>query len=266
MASKQILSSKRGPPAPLSSFSSSSEGEGSDHEDIPASPCSSTASGPTYERPPGFKFHGQEIVATKPRNVSTKFKKRVKRHPVENGSLLTGANKSEETSLPTTTSKAKPKKDPLPMKLRALPQSFWQQPNSVNTMPPGNMYLPVLPPLFKSEHSNVDPSEIRPISPTSDEDADKPKIEKESNLLTDGLTSVLNNNNNCKIKDKNSESHSMDGTVKTLLNSPRDRETILTKDMQQQQQEVASPVVVRRKKSSSNKTGSEDCQSIPCKP
>lgn len=44
------------------------------------------------------------------------------------------------------------------MKLRALPQSFWQQPNSVNTMSPGNMYLPVLPPLCKSEHSNVDPS------------------------------------------------------------------------------------------------------------
>ena len=36
------------------------------------------------------------------------------------------------------------------MKLRALPQSFWQQPNTVNTAPPGAMYT-VLPPVSKTE-------------------------------------------------------------------------------------------------------------------
>lgn len=114
MAAKQTLSSKRGPPAPLSSSSSSSEGEGSDHEDVPPSPCSSTASGPTYERPPGFQFHGQEIVATKPRNVSTKsgakLKKRIKRHPVENGLLRQGLNREDEITLASAASKPKTKK------------------------------------------------------------------------------------------------------------------------------------------------------------
>jgi len=36
--------------------------------------------------------------------------------------------------------------EPLPMKLRALPQSFWQQPNNTNSLSPGAVY-PVLPPL-----------------------------------------------------------------------------------------------------------------------
>ncbi|KAJ9575727.1 hypothetical protein L9F63_007373, partial [Diploptera punctata] len=35
---------------------------------------------------------------------------------------------------------------PLPMKLRALPQSFWQQPNHTNCLSPGAIY-PILPPL-----------------------------------------------------------------------------------------------------------------------
>jgi hypothetical protein len=36
--------------------------------------------------------------------------------------------------------------EPLPMRLRALPQSFWQQPNHTNCLSPGAVY-PVLPPL-----------------------------------------------------------------------------------------------------------------------
>lgn len=43
------------------------------------------------------------------------------------------------------------KKDPLPMRLRALPPSFWQQPNQPNVSP-GTMYLP---PLFKNEIENA---------------------------------------------------------------------------------------------------------------
>ena len=37
--------------------------------------------------------------------------------------------------------------DPLPMKQRALPQSFWQQPNVANPQPPGVVCsaLPALP-------------------------------------------------------------------------------------------------------------------------
>ena len=36
--------------------------------------------------------------------------------------------------------------EPLPIKLRALPQSFWQQPNQANPLPPGSVYS-TLPPL-----------------------------------------------------------------------------------------------------------------------
>jgi hypothetical protein len=39
-----------------------------------------------------------------------------------------------------------PVAEPVPMKLRALPQSFWQQPNHTNSLSPGAVY-PVLPPL-----------------------------------------------------------------------------------------------------------------------
>jgi hypothetical protein len=46
----------------------------------------------------------------------------------------------------------KAKRDPLPMRLRALPLSFWQQPNQPNVSP-GTMYLP---PLFKNEIDSVD--------------------------------------------------------------------------------------------------------------
>ena len=45
--------------------------------------------------------------------------------------------------------------EPLPMKLRALPQSFWQQPNAVNSASPGTMYA-VLPPLCKTDQSGPD--------------------------------------------------------------------------------------------------------------
>jgi hypothetical protein len=46
---------------------------------------------------------------------------------------------------------SKLKREPLPMRLRALPPSFWQQPNQPN-ISPSTMYLP---PLFKSEIENV---------------------------------------------------------------------------------------------------------------
>ena len=50
--------------------------------------------------------------------------------------------------------------DPLPMKQRALPQSFWQQPNKANPQPPGVVYsnLPPLP-LGGDEASEITPVE-----------------------------------------------------------------------------------------------------------
>lgn len=46
---------------------------------------------------------------------------------------------------------SKSKREPLPMRMRALPASFWQQPNQPN-ISPGTMYLP---PLFRNEIDNV---------------------------------------------------------------------------------------------------------------
>ena len=41
-------------------------------------------------------------------------------------------------------------KDPLPMRYRALPQSFFQQPNKPQNIEPTANY-PVLPPLFQND-------------------------------------------------------------------------------------------------------------------
>lgn len=45
--------------------------------------------------------------------------------------------------------------DPLPMKLRALPNSFWVQPNKPANVSPGSVY-PVLPPLTRDGDSASD--------------------------------------------------------------------------------------------------------------
>jgi len=40
--------------------------------------------------------------------------------------------------------------EPLPMRLRALPQSFWKQPNNPTALSPGNIFSS-LPPLTKED-------------------------------------------------------------------------------------------------------------------
>ncbi|XP_022085540.1 uncharacterized protein LOC110976517 [Acanthaster planci] len=174
---------KRGPSAPLSG--SSSEGENSDLEDIPPSPCSSTSSGPIYVRPAGFNHHAQEIVQAVPFRScrSVKLKKKIKKNalttdnlPCQQGTFSgfdqnnNTNNNNVRTAAPPSKAKQKPKKDPLPMKLRALPQSFWQQPNSVNAVPPGSMYT-VLPPVCKTDPPSIaEITDTRPITPPSDSD------------------------------------------------------------------------------------------------
>jgi hypothetical protein len=158
------LTVKRGPSAPLSG--SSSESENSDLEDVPPSPCSSTSSGPIYVRPAGFKHHAQEVQASASRTSSSiKLKKKIRKNTAGKDVLLQeeviGVDKNNNnnnnnlaSSVPPVKTKIKTKKDPLPMKLRALPQSFWQQPNVVNTVPPGSMYT-VLPPVSKADQPSI---------------------------------------------------------------------------------------------------------------
>ncbi|XP_049779382.1 uncharacterized protein LOC126176276 [Schistocerca cancellata] len=69
--------------------------------------------------------------------------------------------------------------EPLPMKLRALPQSFWQQPNAAGGLSPGAVY-PVLPPLCCKDDdgavcsgdlkSVVCPAGLRPATPPEERD------------------------------------------------------------------------------------------------
>lgn len=47
-----------------------------------------------------------------------------------------------------------PLAEPLPMRMRALPQSFWQQPNVPHDVSPANAY-PILPPLINREGEAV---------------------------------------------------------------------------------------------------------------
>ncbi|KAK6177687.1 hypothetical protein SNE40_015740 [Patella caerulea] len=128
-----------------------------DYENI-ASPCSSTASGPTYVRPPGFEHHAQEIVS----NSKIKKKKTALFPSREN------LRKREQTVTPP---KVKPKREPLPMKLRALPQSFWQQPNIPHQVSPGSIF-PILPPLSIKD-TGEDVTEVRPVTPPTDQESKK---------------------------------------------------------------------------------------------
>ncbi|XP_035696567.1 uncharacterized protein LOC118429997 isoform X1 [Branchiostoma floridae] len=172
-------SGKRGASAPVSSSDEEEiekevQEPKEDYENI-ASPCSSTSSGPVYERQPGFEKHGHEVVV--PRRP--KIKHKIKRKKMANFMLggdhdfytASRGRRKDGTMVPTPPSKGKPKRDTVPMRLRALPQSFWQQPNNMNNNSPGSLY-PVLPPVVNKEVSDEDlgqvvsvPTEIRPVTP-----------------------------------------------------------------------------------------------------
>ena len=54
------------------------------------------------------------------------------------------------------------------MKLRALPESFWKEPTSIQTGSIGANNYAVLPPLFSLEDKNSDVTSIRPVTPPDD--------------------------------------------------------------------------------------------------
>ncbi|XP_059142094.1 mucin-2-like [Physella acuta] len=145
----QSISSSSPREGPCSPFSNFAYEHDHDYENI-ASPSSSTSSGPIYIRPPGFKHHAQEIVSS---NVKSLKKKKCSTHVIKEGF------KKREATPP----RLKPKRDPLPMKLRALPQSFWQQPNVAHQVSPATLF-PILPPLTNKE-SDDGLMEIRPVTP-----------------------------------------------------------------------------------------------------
>ncbi len=85
---------------------------------------------------------------------NNKAKKKLCMMNVDSASLLlgTGYHFNEQNGRTNATLQFKPipnkaKREPLPMRLRAIPPSFWQEPNQANVSP-ATMYLP---PLFKNE-------------------------------------------------------------------------------------------------------------------
>lgn len=72
------------------------------------------------------------------------------------------------TSLQTTP-RNKTHRDPLPMRMRALPQSFWQQPNRPHNVSPATIYA-VLPPLVTRDGEDV--TDLRPMTPPEEEEKD----------------------------------------------------------------------------------------------
>lgn len=164
---EEPVSPKDGSSSPLSSFAYEHD---HDYDNI-ASPSSSTSSGPIYVRPPGFKHHGQEIVAP---SVRSSLKKKKCSSTLVN--VREGFKKRESTP-----PKLKPKREPLPMKLRALPQSFWQQPNIAHQVSPSTLF-PVLPPLAykESEEAMMD---VRPVTPPDERDAAKKAPAPERKLI-----------------------------------------------------------------------------------
>ncbi|XP_055863424.1 serine/threonine-protein kinase phg2-like [Biomphalaria glabrata] len=149
-----------------------------DYDNI-ASPSSSTSSGPIYVRPPGFKHHAQEIVAP---SLTNSLKK--KKSYATFSTLKEGFKKREATP-----PKLKPKREPLPMKLRALPQSFWQQPNVAHQVSPSTLF-PVLPPLQNRETEDTLMDE-RPITPPEEKDTTRKTSQIPERKLTVANTDLL---------------------------------------------------------------------------
>lgn len=130
---------------------------------------SSTASGPIYVRQPGFEFHAHEVQVpdtneqktVKPlgrankktvnektnTKIVTKAKKKLCMMINTDLSPITASIKDDRQNIQLKPISNKAKREPLPMRLRALPPSFWQQPNQPNATL-STMYLP---PLFKNE-------------------------------------------------------------------------------------------------------------------
>ncbi|KAF6018479.1 hypothetical protein EB796_023214 [Bugula neritina] len=164
-----------------------------DCSDNPCSPGASStcsgSSGPVYIRPPGFKHHAQEI--TRPR-----IKKKKKLFPVSNTKNsdvtyeIPGSDtfKKKEAS---TTKQKNTKRDPLPMRLRAFPQSFWQQPNQPVGVSPAVCHK-VLPPLAMKDEFDM----LRPVTPPDDSSlADSLSMHKDKQTTSNSSTNIKFNPN-----------------------------------------------------------------------
>lgn len=141
-----------------------------DYENVASPSGSSTASGPVYVRPPGFQHHAHE------------FRQETRRKKKKPTGLL---NRREGIkSRAPTPPKVRARRDPVPMRQRALPQSFWKQPNNPPALSPGSIFssLPPLSGYIKDD----DVTDDRPVTPTEDKDKIKrhPKVPERKVIVT----------------------------------------------------------------------------------
>ncbi|XP_067946666.1 uncharacterized protein [Watersipora subatra] len=161
-----------------------------DCSDNPCSPGASSScsgsSGPIYIRPPGFKYHAQEV--TRPRQ-----KKKKKTFPINQTQTVVLSRQQTELYKKRDATPPKHrqiKRDPVPMRLRAFPQSFWKEPNQPVGVAPGHC-LKVLPPLAIKDEIDM----VRPVTPP---DENRPT---DSYLASkDKSLSVVTNNSNSSSK------------------------------------------------------------------
>jgi hypothetical protein len=173
---------KRGADEPLAGTSSSSSDEDSPRIIKPATPnlthlqedCgyySSQSSSSPANCMPSLTLP-QQGIAIQPVNQAVRRPKLKKQKP--DGVILVG-----EAAIGSTP-RTKHTRDPMPMRMRSLPQSFWQQPNLPQSVSPATVY-PVLPPLISKEGHDV--SDLRPVTPPEErqerEDREKEKQKEE---------------------------------------------------------------------------------------
>lgn len=97
----------------------------------------------------------------------------------QNGRICS-RKRSEEKSF-SSTLETKPRlsrKEPLPMRLRSLPQSFFQQPNSIKSSSMAQNTYSRLPPLFPRDHNPDEETTERPVTPPEERQQPQPKPQK----------------------------------------------------------------------------------------
>lgn len=149
-----------------------------DYENVASPSGSSTASGPVYVRPPGFQHHAQEI---------RQEARRKKKKPTG----LLDRREGIRSRAPTPP-KVKARRDPVPMRLRALPQSFWKQPNNPPALSPGNIFSSLPPLSGYTKDDDVAAPDDRPVTPPEEKDKIKrhPKVPERKVIVT-GDTDLL---------------------------------------------------------------------------
>ncbi|XP_018008841.1 uncharacterized protein LOC108666470 [Hyalella azteca] len=138
-----------------------------DYDAVASPSASSTSSEPSYVRQPGFEHHAHEVPVGRSshtqqsdlktqKNLLPKRIKKKKCRPDEGCDMIAI---DVGPSVPST--RPKIKKEPLPMKLRDLPPSFWVQPNRASCLPPSGTLLPPL--LLGKDYHDV--TDVRPVTP-----------------------------------------------------------------------------------------------------